>query len=148
MPFWIMPTIWGAAIIIFIIAELVTYELVSVWMAIGFLVGLILSLIVPINSWWHLQFGLSVLASIALVIATRPLVKKWAKAKQTPFNVDKQIGRKTKLVSAITNEEFGSIQINDVLWRVTADKPIEQGKTIEIIQISGSKFIVKESSDE
>jgi len=147
MPFWIMPIVWGSLIAILLVVEYVTHELVTIWFAAGFIVGLVISF-TPIYYWWHLQLGASVAVSAVLLILTRPAVKKWLKIKQTPLNIDKRIGYKAHLVSPITADGYGTIQINDVLWHVTAKRPIENGKLVKIIEITGSKFVVVEADDD
>jgi len=147
MPIWLMPVIWGALIAVLLIVEYVSHELVTIWFAGGFLVGFVLSLISPIYEWWYLQLGVSIVVSAVLLIATRPIVKRWMQVKQTPVNIDKRIGHQAYLVSPITKHEYGTIQIADVLWRVTSNKPIESGKLVRIIDITGSKFVVEEVAD-
>ncbi|MCL2556544.1 MAG: NfeD family protein [Firmicutes bacterium] len=144
MPFWVMPAVWAVAIAVFLVVEYFTHELVTIWFAAGFVVGLILSFIPVLSDWWHLQLGASVVASGVLLVLTRPVVKKWIQITPTHLNVDKRIGQTTRLISAITADEDGTVKFDDVLWVVTSKIPIESEKLVKIISVEGSRFTVEE----
>ena len=143
MPFWLMPLIWAGAILTFLLIEFAAREMVTLWMAIGSLGGFILSVIPPIQHLWWVQIIVSIVLSLALIASTRKFVNKWMKEKHTPLNIDARIGFETHLLTPITENENGTIQINDIVWNVKCVHPIEAGTLIRIIEIAGSKFIVE-----
>ena len=81
---------WIAALILFIIVEAVTVGLASIWFAIGAVAALICALLRgPI--WLQVVWFLAV--SVATLILTRPLVKKYVNGRAVPTNADRNIGR-------------------------------------------------------
>jgi|GEM_PF-746766 len=148
MPFWVLPVIWTVTIAVFLVVEYFTHELVTIWFAAGFVVGLILSFIPVVYEWWHLQLGASVVASGVLLVLTRPVVKKWIQTTNTPLNVDKRLGQTTRLINSITTDEDGTVKFDDVLWVVSSKTPIQSGKLVKIISVEGSRFNVEEVLEE
>ena len=82
---------WAVAVVAFIILELATVGLASIWFALGALCALIAALLgAPL---W-LQIVWFVIISVATLLLTRPLAKKYINSKTMATNADRVIGRR------------------------------------------------------
>lgn len=135
---------WIAALIFFIIVEAVTVGLASIWFAIGALAALICALLRgPI--WLQVVWFLAV--SVATLILTRPLVKKYMRGKVVPTNADRNIGRTATVAERIDNlAGTGAVRIDGVTWTArSADEreTIEAGTMVTVREIRGVKLVVE-----
>ena len=135
---------WIAALIFFIIIEAVTVGLASIWFAIGAVAALICSLLHgPI--WLQVVWFLAV--SVATLILTRPLVKKFMSGKTVRTNADRNIGRTAPVTERIDNlAGTGAVRIDGVTWTArTADdeQTVEAGAMVTVLEIQGAKLIVE-----
>ena len=69
--------IWAVLLIVFVVIEAATAQLVTIWFAVGALVTVFVAYFCP-TLWW-LQLLVFAAVSVVALIATRPLVKKFAK---------------------------------------------------------------------
>ena len=140
------PWIWAIIIAAFLILEFVTYQMVSIWLAIGCLGGLVLSFI-PGVSWW-VEVLVSLALALILLAFTRKIVMKWIMSRETKTNVDAMAGVETRLLTAITREEHGTVKIADVMWNASSLKPIKQGTLVKITKVDGNKLLVEAIEEE
>ena len=137
--------IWLAVVAVSLIVEFITMDLTSVWFSIAGLVALIMSAVGGIA--WEIQLLVFIILSALLLIFVRNITKRiLARSKEdTKTNVDSLIGKRTKLLSPITHDDKGTISINGVVWNVVTDneEPVEEGKVVEVIKVSGNKLIVR-----
>ena len=135
--------LWAIAFVVLTIAELCTYQLVSIWFALGSLVSLICAIL-----------GLGILGqiivftvfSVLLLIATRPFVKKVLKNRIVPTNAELDIGKIAIVIEKINNTtSTGRVKLNGVDWaaRSSDDSTIPAGTSVTVEKIEGSKLIVK-----
>lgn len=134
---------WFVAVIIFAVIELVTFQLVAIWFAIGSVCSMAAcSLGAPF--WVQLLvFGVT---SLLLLAVTRPFVKKFLKVKQVHTNADRLIGKTAVVTQSINNTESrGAVKISGVTWTARSDDgaPIDEGEKVQILRIEGVKLIVK-----
>lgn len=134
---------WIAALILFVVVEAVTVGLASIWFAIGALAALICALLHgPV--WLQVVWFLAV--SLATLILTRPMVKKYMKGKVVPTNADRNIGRTAAVTERIDNlAGTGAVRIDGVTWTArSADeqKTIEAGAMVTVREIRGVKLVV------
>jgi len=136
---------WLAIIIIFLVIEGATCELVTAWFAGGAIVAFIASFF-GVNIL--VQVTLFIVVSILLLLLTRPIVIKYIKNKQVKTNIYSLAGEKARVISCIDNSmETGIVIINGLEWtaRSTDDSiKFEKGQQVEIVEIQGVKLIVKE----
>lgn len=142
-----LPTIiWAISFVVFVIVEISTFELVSVWLAVGSLAGLFMSLFdLPIWS----QLLVFAVTSIILIIATRPIVKKLLKD-VTPTNAELDIGKNATVVEEINNKAGkGRVNLNGVFWaaRTVDNEIIPEGTIVVVKEIDGSKLVVDNDRD-
>lgn len=136
--------IWLGIVVISLIIEAVTTELISVWVAGGGLVALILSAI-P-NVPYYAEIIVFVVLSIALILFTRPVCKKYLQRNQRKTNVDTLIGVKCNVIDEITPLKHGKVKIFGVEWTAISqnNENINKDAIVEVLAIDGNKLIVKE----
>ena len=96
-----MPYIWLAVVVVMIIAEVSTAQLVSIWFVIGGIAALITSLF---SDNILLQIMVFVAVTLVTLLATRPLVKKILHFKKEDTNAGRYIGRVGLVTVEINNE--------------------------------------------
>lgn len=138
--------IWLAVTVLSLIIEFITSEVVSIWFAGGGLISLVLALC---GVSWYVHLPVFIVASFLLLLCFRSLVIKKFNKNEVKTNADSAIGKTVKLLTAITEDEAGSIKIGDVVWTaVTAanepEKTVSAGTLVKITDLKGNKYIVKE----
>lgn len=139
---YIYTIFWSVILIATVIAETITFQLVSIWFAVGALVALIMS-----------TMGFSLLSqtiiftviSIILLCATRPIVKKLQVKNILPENIDLEVGKLAIVIQDISNtENSGRVKIGGVNWRArTEDNQVfKTGETVRVEKISGTTAYV------
>ncbi len=138
---WTYAGIWLAIFVVTLVIELQTFNLTTIWFSISALVAIILAL-----------FGVGIIyqvitffvLSIALLIATKPLVKKLAKKPAEKTNMDRVIGATAIVTKAISPNHFGEVIVYGAYWRaVTENKDsFEVDEEVIVEKISGVKLIV------
>ena len=142
--FWI----WLGLIVVAVIVEIATLDLVSVWFAIGAIIPFILSAIGGIAI--EIQVVVFVVISALLIIFLRKYAQKLLfKNMNSKTNIDVQIGRVYRLLSDVDFENNGSVKINDVVWTAVSEDGnlIEKGQLVEIVRVEGNKMIVRHAED-
>lgn len=135
--------IWVVLFAVFVVFEAVTVQLVSIWLAIGCLGGVIANLC---GASTTLQIAIVIILSVICLIITKPLAKKLTKNKaDSKTNADLLIGKEAIALEDVDNiRETGYIKVNGVEWNVKSfdNKLILKGTKVEIKDIVGSKLIV------
>lgn len=142
-----MQWFWLAALVIFIVMEAATSALVSVWFIGGAFVSLIAAIFgAPI---WA-QVILFVVTSVCLLMALRPLAKKYLSPGKTVTNARSNIGKEAVVIETIDNlHGKGAVKIAGVFWsaRSTKDELIEEGTVVRITEIEGVKVCVERAEE-
>ncbi|MCD8390936.1 MAG: NfeD family protein [Firmicutes bacterium] len=136
--------IWIIALIVFVLIEAFTYQLVTIWFAFGAL-GALLCALLP--SPMYIQILTFLLLSIVTLAVLRPLSMKYLKSKGLKTNADSMIGRIIVITQEVNNiENTGKTKVNGIEWTVrSADgSVIEKGKKAEVKNIEGVKIIAEE----
>lgn len=135
--------VWLGVTAVSLILEFITMEMASIWFVAGGIIGMILA---ACGVSWEIQLIVFILVSMILLLSLRKIaLKVLLKNDNTKTNVNGEVGKKFKLLSDITDDEPGTIKINDVIWKVVSinGEEIKKGATIEIVEIKGNKYIVK-----
>ncbi len=142
--FWI----WLAVIIVAIIIEALTFDLISVWFAFGSIPSLIMAITNGVR--WEIQVAVFIAVSAVLILSLRNLTKKWLlRNAKEKTNIDALIGKNYKLLTEITADTSGTVKINGVVWSCVEakSKAIEAGKCVKIVKIDGNKLVVEENEE-
>ncbi len=138
-----MVYMWLGAVILFALVEVITTQLVSIWLAGGALAAFCASLA---GADVTLQWILFVAVSAILLILTKPLVKKIINREPEKTNIDAQIGKTTIVTQKIDNiKETGEVRLNGISWTARSEngEPIDEGSRVLVEKIDGVKLIVK-----
>ena len=133
---------WLALLVVFILIEVGTVSMVSAWFAAGALAALIASLC-GAELW--LQIVLFAVISTALLLALRPLAKKYFTPRLTKTNVDAVVGSEGLVTERIDNvTSSGRVKLGHMEWsaRSTSGDVLEPGTRIRVDKIEGVKAFV------
>ena len=135
---------WIALLVLMLIVEGLAPGLVSIWFACGALVAFISSLF---NAPVWFQIFWFVVVSVAALIFTRPLVKKFVNSRTEATNADRAIGKDCVVTEDIDNlSGTGAARFESKEWTARAESEgliIPKGTVAEILRIEGVKLIVK-----
>lgn len=134
---------WSVAIIVFIIAEASTAQLVSVWFVLGAAAGLVSAVC---GAAFYIQLIVFIAVSLLALIVTRPLVKKYIKPKKEHTNADRVLSHDGVVVEEINNlNATGQVKVDGKIWtaRSADGSIIPKGSIVITEKISGVKLIVK-----
>jgi len=138
-----MIVFWAVATGVFIVIELATVGLASIWFALGALCALIAALL---GAQLWLQIVWFVVISVATLLLTRPLVRKYINSKTTATNADRVLGTTAVVKERIDNlAETGAVLADGKMWsaRSADGAGIELGAHVLIKDIQGVKLIVE-----
>lgn len=136
--------IWVALLVLFVVIEAATAQLVTIWFAVGSLASLITSFFTDSIA---IQIAAFAVVSLIALAVTRPIAKKIADTKAQATNADMYIGKEGVVSEEINNlEATGLVKVKGSVWtaRTEDDKTvIPVGAHIEVLRIEGVKLIVK-----
>jgi membrane protein implicated in regulation of membrane protease activity len=140
---------WLAALVVFLVIEIITLGLTTIWFAAG-------ALLAFFAAWlglsWGVQLILFFFVSFALLLFTRPAVQEKLNSSREKTNVNSMIGREGKVLEAIDNfNGKGRIVVGGMEWTARSLEDgvvIPQGSKVQIQQISGVKAIVTQAAEE
>jgi membrane protein implicated in regulation of membrane protease activity len=137
-----MMIFWLIAVVLFAIIEIVTFQLVAIWVAVGALLALVADTF-SLPVWAQLVIFIAV--SAVLLVLTRPICKKFLTAKKVSTNADRHIGTVAVVSEDIDNlAQTGRAVISGVPWmaRSTDNSVIRAGESVRVERIEGVKLIV------
>lgn len=135
---------WLLMAAIFIVVELVTLGLTTIWFAGGAFVAAIAG---ACGANLAIQVILFLVVSIVLLVLTRPIAVKHLDSKIEKTNSEALIGKTAVVIQEINNVNgTGQAKINGMEWTARAkneDEIISAGTNVNIVDISGVKLIVE-----
>ena len=134
--------VWVIVIGIALIAEFLTMQMVSIWFAVGGLVGLILALIGGIGI--EIQIIVAIAASLAAIFGLRKFTLKFLTNKTEGEKAEVLIGKTGVVVVPIDKETSGTVKVNGIIWTAIANKNIAEDAKVEVIEVTGNRLKVKE----
>lgn len=139
---------WIVLLVVLVVFEAATPQLVTIWFAFGSLVALITNLLG--GAVW-LQFTLFVAVSLLSLVLTRPIVKKYTQKKKVmPTNADRVIGQSAVVVEEIDNKiAKGLVTVGGVQWTARSHDEaliIPKYSEVTVDRIEGVKLIVEPKS--
>ena len=134
---------WIVLLVVLVIVEAATAQLVTIWFAAGAAAALIAE---RCHAPEWLQWIIFIAVSVIALIATRPLVRKVTKNKRQPTNADRCIGQTAVVLEEINNiEGKGQVQVNGIPWtaRSLDGTVFKKDELVTVERIDGVKLIVK-----
>ena len=142
-----LTVIWIVLLVLFLILEGVTVQLVSAWFALGALCALLANLC-GVGVVW--QVVLFLVVSAICLIATRPLVKKMTATKIQKTNADRCIGAEAVVLEEINYlKSAGLVKAMGNTWTARAEdgSVIPKDAVVIVRKMDGVKLIVSQQSE-
>ena len=134
---------WLIAAGIFFVAEIFTAGFLVFWFGLGALIAMCVSFFIDDLIIQSIVF---VVSSAILILATKPLVKKFLKSNDVKTNVFSIVGKKALVIKDIDSiDGKGQIKVDGEVWSAEGidGMNIEKDTDVEIVKIDGVKAIVK-----
>ncbi len=141
--------LWLGLMILFLVVELATVGLTSIWLAGGALIALFVALAGGTVAWQCIAF---IVASVLLLLFTRPFATRYINRHHEKTNCDDLIGRTVKVTEQVDNyEQTGAAFANGLEWTARSEKDdqkIKAGSLATVTAISGVKLILRPVKEE
>lgn len=137
---------WLLLAAIFIIVEIITLGLTTIWFAGGAFIAAIAG---ACGANLVVQIILFLVVSIVLLVLTRPLAVKHLDSKTEKTNAEALVGQTAIVLQEINNlQDTGQAKINGMEWTARAKNDsdvIPAGASVTIVEIQGVKLIVEKA---
>lgn len=139
----IAPILWLALGIVFAVTEGLTVQMTAIWFALGAAGGALTALLggSPMT-----QFIVFVVLAAALLIFTRPFVKRVLTVKKESTNADRLIGETAVVLEEINNDlSTGRVSVSGLGWmaRSVGGGVLAEGEKVRVLSIEGVKLMVE-----
>ena len=141
--------IWLILLVIFILVEIATVGLLTIWFAGGALAAFFISLT---NLGTAVQVIVFLIVSLALVLLIRPLAQKKFNSGHIRTNAQTLIGEEAVVLEPIDNlQSKGRVMIHGQEWsaRSVDDKEkFDKDEVVQVMSISGVKLMVRRPEEQ
>lgn len=140
---------WAAAFLVFVVIEVGTMALTTIWFAGGALAGLIACLL---GAGIELQLVIFAAVSFILLILTRPLALRYVNRKVKRTNTEGLIGSRARITERVDNAAgTGTAVLDGKEWTARALRQgeiIPEGDMAIVRKIQGVKLLVESDNRE
>jgi membrane protein implicated in regulation of membrane protease activity len=145
----LLPLLWFSVILLTLVIESQTADLVSIWFAPGAFIAMILAFCdVHITVQLAVFVVITVVGLILTFTVIRPRLKASRRNEKT--NAEALAGRTVLVEEDIDNRiPTGVVKINGQLWTARMEEPTDRaakGDWVEIVRVEGAKLICKRKS--
>lgn len=136
------PAFWIITGLILIILEITTLTFILLWIGIAAIITGITAFIFPSVGIQLLVFSI---ATLLLLVYTRPLTKRWKKS--TPniqSGVYALIGKEGIIVDEISETKGGSVKVGGEIWKAMSDQQLPVGTKVQVTGVQGVTLQVKQ----
>ncbi len=141
--------IWLVIMIVFLVLEMITVSLVSIWFVGGSLVAFLISFVTDLI--W-VQVAVFIVVSIAFLMLLRPIAKKFAVKDKDKMKSGAQalVGKRAIVTEAIDNlHAKGAVQVNGQYWSARTQDDhvtIEKDSIVRIKEVDGVCLMVEKAT--
>lgn len=139
---------WLIAAAAFVLLEILTMGLTTIWFAVGALVGAVMAALGL--SLWVQILAFAVVSAIVLLF-TRPLARKYLNNRTVRTNAESLIGCVCMVTQTIDNlRAKGQVTVKGQVWTARStseERSIPENTKVRITAISGVKLIVEPITD-
>lgn len=133
------PIYWLIGLGVFVVLEMISLGLTSIWFAGGCLVAFVAALLgAPL---WG-QIVLFLVVSILLLVFTKPVVEKHLNHNRAKTNVDSMKDRQGKVIEEIDNfNQKGKVMLDGMEWmarNAASDEKIAAGTRVVVQEVRGA----------
>ena len=140
---------WAVAVVVFVLAEVMTVQMVSIWFAVGAAITLACVFLFEDVTLLQ-QLCIFIAASSIFLLLTIPFMKKRRNKGFTETNANLDVGKSAVVIEEInTDSGTGRVTLNGVDWSaVPADKNsiIPKDSIVTVVRVNGAKLIVEPKS--
>ena len=135
---WVL---WLVVGILFLIVELMTTALVSIWFVPAAIITCLLSFVVNGFLW---QTAIFVVLSAVFMVVCRKIYNKHIKKPVDDVDHNEKLIGKTATVAEDTNGFTGRILVGDIYWKAVSEngEAIPKGETVIIKGINGTTLVI------
>lgn len=132
---------WLAVGVVFLIVELLTTALVSIWFVPSAIITCLLSFVVDNLV---IQIAVFVVLSAVFMVVCRKIYNKHIKKPVDEVDQNEKLLGKTATVTEDTNGITGRIRVGDVYWRAVSENGdiIPKGETVKIKGVNGTTLVI------
>ena len=138
-----MVMIWIGISIAAVILELLTPSaLVSIWFAVGGVIGILLAALnVPL---WA-QITAFIVVSVVSMMVVRPIAARYLRGNIVATNSDRCIGEIGIVTRKIGEDAWGEVKVNGALWSAVSieHETIDAHEEVKVVAIEGAKLLVR-----
>ena len=135
--------LWVLAVVVFLVMESLTYQMVSIWFVFGAIAGIITYFL---DGGFFVQMSVFIAVSLLLLILFRPIALKMLKNQDFKSNAEGLIGKGVFITEDVDNTAgTGKGKINGMEWTVRSEtgEEIKSGTIAQVKKIEGVKLIVE-----
>ena len=141
---------WAAVFVMFVVAELATVQLISVWFALGALVTMIFTAIFEGTTLLS-QLGVFILVSGVFLLVTFPWLKKRRNRGHVSTNQELYVGMTATVIEEIDRDKgTGRVRLSGVDWNAVPHEDgqiIPEGSIVIIEKVMGTRLSVSLKSE-
>ena len=132
---------WLAVGVVFLIVELLTTALVSIWFVPSAIITCLLSFVVDSLL---LQTAIFVVLSAVFMVVCRKIYNKHIKKPVDDVDQNEKLIGKTAKVAEDTNGISGRILVGDVYWKAVSENGdiIPKGETVKVKSVNGTTLVI------
>ena len=147
MPDFAMLIFWVVLLILLIVVEAVTAQMVTIWFAAGALGALIAA---GLGAPLIVQLIIFTVLAALMLIFTRPLLKKVFPNKFIPTNSELEVGKTAVVIEAIDNASGkGRVKLGGVNWAAVSvnGEAISEGEVVTVAEVRSAKLAVTKNQN-
>lgn len=132
---------WLAVAVFFLVVELLTTTLVSIWFVPAAIITCLLTFVIDSVVW---QIAIFLVLSAIFMVVARKIYKKHIKKPIDDVDQNEKLLGKAALVTEDTNAISGRILVGDVYWRAVSENgnTIPKGETVVIKSVNGTTLVI------
>lgn len=134
--------VWTAVVVVTLVLEFVTSEMISIWFSAAGIVALILAILGV-----HIAIQCVVFAVVAIILlfSLRKICMKLLKTNDEKTNADSLIGKKYILMADLLPNSTSEIKVGGIIWTVVGEDDFnaKAGEYVYVCEIKGNKLVVK-----
>ena len=140
---------WLVAAAVFVVIEIMTMGLTTIWFAGGALVGAVMAAVsLPL---WSQIIAFAVI-SVILLILTRPWALKYVNSRTIKTNVDSLSGQQGRVLEEINGFlQTGKVLLNGMEWSAVSKQPediLPVDTEVVVVRVEGAHLVVKKAQEE
>lgn len=141
--------LWLVALVLFIVIEIATMGLTTIWFAGGALIAVITA---ALGAPLSLQIVIFLVVSFVLIYFTRPVAMKYFNKDRVKTNAESLVGKQAIVISEVDNlQGTGQVTVGGMEWTARSAEDgviLPSGCVVDIVAINGVKLIVNERKEE